>query len=191
MLQDLYDVPAALGTVVEAGRGRLPFVLLHGESLVASAAWALGEAGVTLVDASVTWAGIQEAEEPFVLHDALCPLTPPAFLATCVRRTLAADAIAVGVRPVTDTVKRLDGQLLADTVDRETVWTVASPIVLPARVVAALDAMPTGDFATLVDEWSRTDWGPVLLVEAPPEGRRVHDPDDVRLLAALTTPERL
>ena len=37
------------------GRGSLPFALVHGESLVAAASWALGEAGVELFDASVTF----------------------------------------------------------------------------------------------------------------------------------------
>ena len=61
--------------------GSLPFLLVHGESLVAAAAWGLGEAGVTIVDDSVPWEGLVEADEPLVLHDSLCPLTPPDFIA--------------------------------------------------------------------------------------------------------------
>jgi len=48
------DGPEALGVVVEADRGSLPFALLPGESLVACAAWAMGEAGVQLVDGTTT-----------------------------------------------------------------------------------------------------------------------------------------
>ena len=40
----------AVGVVPVEGRGSMPFALLHGESLVAVASWALGEAGVELLD---------------------------------------------------------------------------------------------------------------------------------------------
>ena len=76
-----------------AGPRSLPFALIHGEALVAAAAWALGEAGVTPIDTGTTWEALVDAEEPFVLHDALCPMTPPEFIAACVaarRRATAA-----------------------------------------------------------------------------------------------------
>ena len=91
--------PDALGVVVEAGRGSLPFALIHGEALVACASWALGEAGVTPVDASVPWSALADAEEPVVLHDALCPMTPPGFIAECGSRARERSAVVVGVRP--------------------------------------------------------------------------------------------
>ncbi|HRI95839.1 MAG TPA: hypothetical protein PLZ93_09515, partial [Nocardioides sp.] len=98
--------------MVEAGRGHWPFALVHGEPLVAAAAWALGEAGVELVDVGTPWAAFAEAELPFVLHDPLCPLTPPEFLAACVAHAEATSAVTVGVRPVTDTVRELaDGPI--------------------------------------------------------------------------------
>ena len=84
MTTDAYDVPPpALGAVIDEGRGSLPFALIHGEALVTAAVWALGESGVTPVDFGTEWAGLQASEEPFVLHDALCPMTPPAFIAEC------------------------------------------------------------------------------------------------------------
>ena len=48
---------------------------------------------------------MRDAEAPLVLHDALCPMTPPDFIAACVRRAVDEDVVVVGVRPVTDTVK--------------------------------------------------------------------------------------
>jgi hypothetical protein len=39
---------AALGWVPLEGRGSLPFALVHGESLVAAASWAVGDAGIQL-----------------------------------------------------------------------------------------------------------------------------------------------
>ena len=182
------DVPRGLGLVLDEGRGTLPYALIHGEALVACAAWALGESGVDLVDATVSWEGLVDSGEDLVLHDALCPMTPPAFIAHCVSTALAREAVVVGVRPVTDTVKTLDIEdgvpVLGATIDRTSLVSVASPIVLPPAVVAALDDWPAGDFAEIAGSLARRF--PVVSVEAPPVGRRVASPDDVRLLEALS-----
>jgi 2-C-methyl-D-erythritol 4-phosphate cytidylyltransferase len=172
--------------VVETDRGSLPFALVHGEPLVAAAAWALGEAGVTLVDIGTGWDDLAAAEAPFVLHDALCPLTPPGFLAECVAHAAGSASVTVGVRPVTDTVKRLDDDRVGDTVDRTELVQVVSPIVLPAAVVAALEGLPTSDFAALVAQLALRF--PVETLEAPAEARRVADEADLRVLEALTAP---
>jgi 2-C-methyl-D-erythritol 4-phosphate cytidylyltransferase len=174
----------ALGTVVEEGRGHLPFALIHGEALVAAAAWALGEAGVLPVDAGTPWESLVESGEPLVLHDPLCPMTPPAFLARCVEQSVEQACVVVGVRPVTDTVKVVDAGLVGETVDRDGLVSVASPIVLPPAVVGSLDGLPSHDFVALVAELRQRY--PVRLVEAPPEARRVGSEDDVRVLEALT-----
>jgi 2-C-methyl-D-erythritol 4-phosphate cytidylyltransferase len=170
--------------VVETDRGSLPFALVHGESLVATTAWALGEAGVFVVDLGTGWDAVIDAGTPFVLHDALCPMTPPAFLASCVAHADASSVVTVGVRPVTDTVKQLRDGLVGDTVDRTSLVQVVSPIVLPAAVVAALDGVPDGDFAELVA--ALAERFPVETLEAPAEARRVADEADLRVLEALT-----
>ena len=58
--------------------------------------------------------------------------------------------------------------------------------MLPAAVVAALDGVPTTDFAALVAELAERF--PVETLEAPAEARRVADEDDLRVLEALTAP---
>ena len=174
----------ALGTVLEQDRGHLPFALIHGEALVAAAAWALGESGVTPVDTGTAWAGLVDAGEPVVLHDALCPMTPPDFIADCVERSVARACVVVGVRPVTDTVKVVADGLVGETLDRGGLVAVASPVVLPAEVVTALDGLPSTDFVELVAALRARF--PVELVEAPPSARRVGSEEDVRVLEALT-----
>ena len=186
MTTDVYDVPPSLGAVVEADRGSLPFALIHGEALVACAAWALGEAGITPVDLGTTWEALVASEEPLVLHDALCPMTPAAFLAECVATSEERSAVVVAVRPVTDTVKQVEGGYVGATIDRDGLVTVTSPIVLPPDVVAALDGLPSTDFAALAADLAARF--PVVTVEAPASGRRVGSLDDVRLLEALTRP---
>ena len=182
------ELPPALGAVVEQDRGSLPFALLHGEALVTCAAWALGDSGVTPVDIGTEWEGLVAAEEPFLLHDALCPMTPASFLAECLLEAVAHDAVVVGVRPVTDTVKHVEDGYVGATVDRASLLAVTSPVVLPASVVAALDHLPSTDFAALVAYLGERF--PVRTREAPPEGRRVGSEEDVRVLEALTSPER-
>jgi len=170
--------------VVESDRGSLPFALIHGEALLVCATWALGEAGVTPVDFTTPWAAIAEAEEPYVLHDALCPMTPAGFVAHCVQTAVERDAVVVAVRPVTDTLKTVAGGLVGDTLDRSGLVEATSPIVLPASVVERLEAVPAGDFAAIAADLAARF--PVVTLEAPPEGRRVADLDDVRVLEALT-----
>jgi 2-C-methyl-D-erythritol 4-phosphate cytidylyltransferase len=180
---DEYDVPA-LGMVVDQDRGSLPYSLIHGESLIACAAWGLGDAGVTPIDFSTAWAGVVDAGEPFVVHDTLCPMTPASFIASCLATAVSSDTVVVAFRPVTDTVKQVVDGFVGATVDRSTLRQVASPIVLPASVVLALESLPTWDFTALVA--ALDDRFPITWVEAPPSARRVASLDDVRLLEALT-----
>src|SRR3954464_1012786 len=131
----------AVGIVPVEGRGSMPFALLDGESLVAVASWALEEAGVELLDFTAAWADVQARDAALVLHDPLCPGTPAEFLARAVAAA-AGGAVVVGVRPVTDTVKSIEGGVLGDTLDREGLVAVASPVALPADVVAQLTGPP-------------------------------------------------
>lgn len=163
----------------------MPFALVHGEPLVACAAWALGEAGVTLVDAGTPWSSLVAAGDPIVLHDPLCPLTPPDFIAECVAAAPDGSGV-VGVRPVTDTVKRVEGGYAGSTVDRDGLLQVVSPLVLPPAAVAALDGLPSSDLAELVS--ALTARCEVVHLEAPAEARRVAGPEDLRVLEALTAP---
>lgn len=160
---------------------------MHGEALVACAAWALGGSGVDLVDASVTWDGLVEAGEDVVLHDALCPMTPPEFIAACLEQARASGEVVVGVRPVTDTVKVVADHRVGDTLDRDDLVAITSPLVLPAAVVARLDGRPATDLAGAVADLAAAGHA-VRLLPAPPEGRRVASVEDVRVLAALTSP---
>lgn len=187
----LYDdePPTPLGVVVERGRGSLPFALLHGEPLVGCAAWAMGEAGIHLVDLGTPWEDVRDAGAPLVWHDPLCPMTPPDFLAECVRRAVTDDVVVAGVLPVTDTVKDLverDGvTLVARTHDRDRLRRLASPLVLPPSVVARLDDWPDPDLVRAVAALRAT--GPVEFVEAPTSAARVSSADDVIRLEALTS----
>ena len=179
------ELDEAVGVVPTEGRGSLPFALLHNEALVAVASWALGEAGVELLDFTAPWSEVVERGLPLVVHDPLCPGTPVHFLRTAVAESAASGAVLVGVRPVTDTVKHLDGGVVGETVDRAALVAVASPVVLPAAVVAGLDDWPDLDDVPAFVDRLRGAY-PVTFLEAPAEARRVADESDVRLLEAAT-----
>ncbi|HJQ07627.1 MAG TPA: 2-C-methyl-D-erythritol 4-phosphate cytidylyltransferase [Nocardioides sp.] len=187
----LYDEqrPAASGVILDADRGTLPFQLIHGESLVAAAAWSAGEAGIDLIDSTLPLSVVAEREEPLVLHDPLCPMTPPAFLAACVDRSIEADAVVVGVRPVTDTVKRVEDGVLGDTVDRDGLVAVCSPVVLPPDVLAELAERPIPtDLVALLALLRERYPERVELLEAPASARRVASTEDIRVLQAFSGP---
>ncbi len=166
MFTDDDDLAPALGTIVDEDRGALPYALIHGESLVACAAWALGDAGVTAVDLGTQWAGLVDSGEPFVVHDSLCPMTPADFITACVARSAETGAIVVGV---------------------DASGAVLSPVVLPGAVVAELDDLPSTDFDELVRRLEAR-----FVVErrvAPRAAARVSSPADVAALELLTAPE--
>jgi 2-C-methyl-D-erythritol 4-phosphate cytidylyltransferase len=187
-MNDLEQGPIALGVVVERDRGSLPFALLHGEPLVACAAWAMGEALVHLLDLTTRWEAVQEAGLPLVWHDALCPVAPPELIVDCVRRAVERDVVVAAVLAVTDTVKELvdgsSGPVVGTTLDRDGLRHLASPLVLPPRVVAALDDWPSADLGDALVAL-RADHK-VELVDAPASAMRVHVLADVARLEALT-----
>jgi 2-C-methyl-D-erythritol 4-phosphate cytidylyltransferase len=178
------DEAHALGWVPTEGRGSLPFALVHGESLVAAASWAVGEAGVQLIDASVGFEQVRRSGRPLLLHDPLCPLTPADFLVTCVEECLRTGEVTVGWRDVTDTVKTLRGDVLGATVDRTRLRSVASPVVIPATVLADLDVLDSDDLPELVGRLAVSS--PVHWVPAPAIGRRIYGAEDLVVLEALS-----
>jgi 2-C-methyl-D-erythritol 4-phosphate cytidylyltransferase len=181
---DLEATVPAMGQVPVTGRGALPFATLDGEPLVALASFALEDAGVELVDFDRGLDDVRGLRRALVLHDPLCPLTPVAFLRAAVAVAVAHDVVTVGVQPVTDTIKATADGLVGQTVDREALWAVTSPVVLPASVVATLDAWPDADDLTALVTRLRAA-REVRFLEAPALGRRVEDLSSLALLEAL------
>lgn len=173
-----------LGWVPVGGRGSLPFALVHGESLVAVASWALGEADIDLIDARVAFDEVRASGRDVVLHDPLCPLTPVEFLRAAVERCEETGTVVVGFRPVTDTVKQRVGDRLGATVDRAGLRVVASPVVVPGAVLADLASLDADDFPRLVADLAST--GAIEWLEAPAVARRVRDEADLVDLEALS-----
>ena len=194
-----------------AGRGALPFTTLHSLPLYRHALAALPQSapdlvvdpghgqssavdrdllppGVRLLTPDEWWAEL--APGPVLLHDALCPLAPPDFLASMAARAVEhPEASAAAVRPVTDTLKTVLGDQIEGTIDRDRIATVVSPVVLAAAMLAALDGPPPfEDFAAIVA--LAREHGPVELVRAPSVARRVADESSVHLLESVVEMSR-
>jgi len=130
-----------------------------------------------------------------VLHDPRCPLLPPGEL----RRVAVSRAeAAVGVRPVTDTVKTLRSadapRQVGATVDRDDYREVCSPLALSPRSVAILrDAvgphwwtLHLALLAAALRSYVRLD-----LVDVGPLGRRVEDEDALWVLECVDASGRM
>lgn len=144
--------------------------------------------GAVVRRASDWWADVARSA-PLLVHDPLCPLSPVASLEAALALALDRPEIAiVGFRPVTDTVKVVDHGVIAGTVDREELASIATPLVIGAAVVAALPGAPDlTDLAATVASL-RHGW-PVELIGVPSTACRVDTAAALHLLRgiALTT----
>ncbi|HNJ78441.1 MAG TPA: 2-C-methyl-D-erythritol 4-phosphate cytidylyltransferase [Marmoricola sp.] len=164
----------------------MPFALIHGESLALTATWALEAAAVDPLRPGVSVAWLVQQGVTLVLHDPLCPLTPPEFISECVSEAESTNQILVGVRPVTDTIKVIHDDLVGATLDREKLWALASPIVIPLGQLAQLpevdlESVRFQDLLPLLPQ--------VRFRTAPVLATRVHSEVEVQLLEAGSGPD--
>jgi hypothetical protein len=120
--------------------------------------------------------GLSLPGDGLVLLDERCP----GVSADDVRRVVAAaaGAVAVGVRPVTDTVKALQDGYVGPTVDRDALVAVCSPVAVPGELLGLVGSRDLPALvAGLLD-----DGVPVALVELPATARRVADADELALI---------
>lgn len=131
------------------------------------------------------WEEPHEHSRPLLVHDALCPLVTAGFITTVLERSRECPGAGVAaVRGVTDTLKAVVDGRITRTIDRDSLVTVTSPVVLPPEVVSGGPAPPPLlDGAALVG-WLR-ERVQVELVRAPSLGRRIEDVRAVRLLESL------
>lgn len=127
-----------------------------------------------------------------VVHDPLFPLAPAALVRSVVAALAAGDATAVvPVRPVTDTLKRVDeDDVITATVDREGFRMVYSPQAYRAgALVAALAGASDADLrdpgADVVPRLVQEGGGRLESVLAPGEVFRVASVDDLVLAEAM------
>jgi 2-C-methyl-D-erythritol 4-phosphate cytidylyltransferase len=148
-----------------------------GESRTASV-----RAGVEALPASV---------RTVMIHDAARPLMPPGVIRATLDAVLDGDDViaAAPALPVSDTLKRIDGDTVVATVDRDRLVGVQTPQVFPRWVLQ--DALADADDATddlgLVEELLAAGrlQGRVAVVPGSAWGRKVTFPSDLAVIEAL------
>ena len=126
-------------------------------------------------------AGVPDDCDIVVVHDAARPLASLTLFEAVVGTVLAgADGAVPGV-PVTDTIKRVDGDEVVDTIERDDLVAVQTPQAFRADVLRrAHEGDPEAtDDATLVEEVG----GIVLVVPGEPSNIKITGPADLAIAA--------
>jgi 2-C-methyl-D-erythritol 4-phosphate cytidylyltransferase len=136
-------------------------------------------AGLTAVDASATIV---------VVHDAARPLASTDLFASVIDAVRGGADAAVPALPVPDTVKRVEGDRVLETVSRDGLVTVQTPQAFQARALRAVHA--PGDEATDDAALIEAAGGSVVVVPGEPGNLKVTTPADLALAAALLAAAR-
>jgi 2-C-methyl-D-erythritol 4-phosphate cytidylyltransferase len=172
--------------VVAAPDWEEPAILLA-EELVASKVAAVVTGGATRVESVRNGLAEVPAEALVVLvHDAARPLVDDAVIERLLGRLgEGLDGVVPGL-PLADTVKRVDGGVVAETLDRERLVAVQTPQVFVAdRLRAAFggELDDATDCASLVERAG----GRVGVVPGDPRLVKITTPEDLDLVTRLLT----
>jgi 2-C-methyl-D-erythritol 4-phosphate cytidylyltransferase len=125
-------------------------------------------------------AAVPEDADVVVVHDAARPAAPSSLFDAVIDAVRAgADAAVPAVR-VTDTIKRVDGDAVVETLDRSSLVAVQTPQAFRADALRAAhaEAGDATDDAALVERRG----GRVVVVPGDTSNRKLTTPDDVAAL---------
>ncbi|HYM82632.1 MAG TPA: 2-C-methyl-D-erythritol 4-phosphate cytidylyltransferase [Candidatus Dormibacteraeota bacterium] len=168
-------LPSAIAAVVPGGARRQASVA----------------AGIAALDELDSAAGVEPNDDGIVLvHDGARPLASPELFARVVA-AVAAYGAAIPVVPVAETLKRVDGELVAGTVDRASLAAAQTPQGFRRGLLrSAYARFPPDEDPEWTDEAALFEACriPVHVVPGDPNNLKVTLPDDlVRAEALLTT----
>lgn len=168
--------------VIAAPPGWEEPVILLAEELAASKVVSCVTGGATRAESVRAALGeVPEAAVVVLVHDAARPLVDDAVVERVLGPLAEGFDGAVPGLPVPDTVKRVDGRAVAETVDRATLVGAQTP---QAFLVAALRRAYAGDLAGATDCASLVErsGGRVAVVEGDPRLLKVTTPADLALV---------
>jgi 2-C-methyl-D-erythritol 4-phosphate cytidylyltransferase len=125
-----------------------------------------------------------------VVHDAVRPLVREEEVAACLRAAREVGA-AILAMAVPDTVKRVAGGRVVETVPRGPLWLAQTPQVFRAEILrrahaaAVRDGVLATDDAALVERLGL----PVAIVPGGPRNRKITTPDDLAWAEAILARE--
>jgi 2-C-methyl-D-erythritol 4-phosphate cytidylyltransferase/2-C-methyl-D-erythritol 2,4-cyclodiphosphate synthase len=136
------------------------------------------------------WLGLQESSQDadiVVVHDAARPFVSQQLIEQCIQQALAHGACTAAV-PCSDTVKRADGNTVAQTLDRRRLWLVQTPqafrrdLIIQGHENARRHGISDAtDDAQLVERLDK----PVRIVRGCAENMKITEPADMALVEAL------
>lgn len=158
-------------------------------------AWDGPEVTVTVVGGETRSASVRAGlaalppeTEVVVVHDAARPLASPLLFRTVIDAVRQGAAAAVPFVPLADTLKRVDGNWVVETVDREQLVAVQTPQAFRVEVLRAAHASgpEASDDAALVEAMGEK----VQVVPGEPRNIKLTTALDLELLAGLLGDER-
>jgi 2-C-methyl-D-erythritol 4-phosphate cytidylyltransferase len=156
-----------------------PGVVWDGDSTLVAV-----EGGATRADSvRAGLASVPGDADIVVVHDAARPLASRALGDAVIAAVRAGADAAVPAIPVADTIKRVDGGRVVDTVDRAALVAVQTPQAFRASALRAAHARggDATDDAALVE----SNGGTVMTVPGDPRNIKITTPDDLAVAAAL------
>ena len=134
-------------------------------------------------------AGLREADpeaDLIAIHDGARPLVPQEVIRDAVARAALTGAAAPAV-PLTDTIKRTEDGLVAETVDRSQLWAVQTPQVFEAGLIKAATQKAIDDGELLTDDCGAVErmGMKVTLTSGSQENIKITTPLDLILGEAI------
>jgi len=127
----------------------------------------------------------QKQKPQFVMiHDAARPLIDAATI-TAVRKALEGQRGAIAAKPLVDTLKRAEGEIIATTIDRRNLWQAHTPQAFHFNDILAAHRAAQG--AELTDDAAVAEKAgiAVALVPSNPDNMKITNPDDLDRAARL------
>jgi 2-C-methyl-D-erythritol 4-phosphate cytidylyltransferase len=122
-----------------------------------------------------------------LIHDGARCLVDPDLISRCAQ-AVAAGAAVIAAAPVTDTIKRVDGDgVIQDTPDRSQLWGAQTPQGFSVQQLRDAHARAVAEGWCVTDDASlfeRLGWA-VQVIEASPSNIKITTPFDLTIAAAV------
>jgi 2-C-methyl-D-erythritol 4-phosphate cytidylyltransferase len=122
-----------------------------------------------------------------LIHDGARCLVDPELISRCAQ-AVAAGAAVIAAAPVTDTIKRVDGDgVIQDTPDRSQLWGAQTPQGFSVQQLRDAHARAVAEGWCVTDDASlfeRLGWA-VQVIEASPSNIKITTPFDLTIAAAV------
>lgn len=133
-------------------------------------------------------AALPAAVDVVLVHDAARALTPPEVFERVVAAVRATGGGVIPVLPVTDTVKRVDGSVVLETVDRSELVAVQTPQGFPRDLLVSAYAATGVDHTDDAALFAAAGH-PVTTVPGDARAFKITTPDDLHRAARLLGPD--